>query len=369
MVPCYYIIGFYCCINQQSTFSTSKNNTTSNFYNSYNNQLIPDTNAIPSDHYGDMVRYGKELISNTSYYLGPKGIISQSSNGLNCQSCHIEAGLKPYGNSFAAVASTYPQVRGRSGKLENIEFRIQECMERSLNGKRLDPDSEEMKAMITYLEWVGKDVPKGVRPEGSGIVEIPVLDRAANPERGKLIYLAKCQRCHGENGQGIYRDNAYLYPPLWGEHSFNVSAGLYRLSRMASFIKYNMPFDSAALGYRLPDEDAWDVSAYINSQPRPNKTFSYDWPDISKKSFDHPFGPYIDGFTEKQHKYGPFAPIKAAIAKNKSNAGLSLHCNYFFLKLILQKYTHNLFPVLFLMPKHLMVQGSFQVIKQIPNLF
>jgi thiosulfate dehydrogenase len=310
------LIFIVALINNQ-LFSTSEEKSTSSFYNSYTNQLTPDTNAIPSDHYGDMVRYGKDLISNTSYYLGPKGIISQSSNGLNCQSCHIDAGLKPYGNSFAAVASSYPQVRGRSGKLESIEFRINECMERSLNGKRLDPESEEMKAMITYLEWVGKDVPKGVRPEGSGIVEIPLLDRAANPERGKKIYLAKCQRCHGENGQGIYRDNAYLYPPLWGEHSFNVSAGLYRLTRMASFIKYNMPFDSVGLGYKLPDEDVWDVSAYINSQPRPQKTFSYDWPDITKKPFDHPFGPYTDGFSEQQHKYGPFKPIKAAIAKNK----------------------------------------------------
>jgi thiosulfate dehydrogenase len=86
---------------------------------------------------------------------------------------------------------------------------------------------------------------------------------------------------------------------------------------MASFIKYNMPFDSAALGYKLPDEDVWDVGAYIISQPRPQKTFSYDWPDISKKPFDHPFGPYTDDFSEQQHKYGPFKPIKAAIAKNK----------------------------------------------------
>jgi thiosulfate dehydrogenase len=303
-------------INNQ-LFSTSEETTTSSFYNSYTNQLTPDTNAIPADHYGDLVRYGKDLISNTSYFLGPKGIISQSSNGLNCQSCHIDAGLKPYGNSFAAVASSYPQVRGRSGKLESIEFRINECMERSLHGESLHPESEEMKAMKAYLEWVGKDVPKGVRPEGSGIVEIPLLDRAANPEKGKHIYLAKCQRCHGENGQGVLRDNLYLYPPLWGENSFNVSAGLYRLTRMASFIKYNMPFDSAALGYKLPDEDVWDVGAYIISQPRPQKTFSYDWPDISKKPFDHPFGPYTDDFSEQQHKYGPFKPIKAAIAKNK----------------------------------------------------
>jgi thiosulfate dehydrogenase len=38
---------------------------------------------------------------------------------------------------------------------------------------------------------------------------------------------------------------------------------------------------------------------------------SKDWPDISKKPFDHPFGPYADNFPEKQHKFGPYAEIKA----------------------------------------------------------
>jgi thiosulfate dehydrogenase len=35
-----------------------------------------------------------------------------------------------------------------------------------------------------------------------------------------------------------------------------------------------------------------------------------DWPNISKKPIDHPFGPYADVFSEKQHKYGPYKPIK-----------------------------------------------------------
>jgi thiosulfate dehydrogenase len=39
---------------------------------------------------------------------------------------------------------------------------------------------------------------------------------------------------------------------------------------------------------------------------------SGDWPDISKKPVDHPFGPFIDGFSEQQHKYGPFGPIEQA---------------------------------------------------------
>lgn len=39
------------------------------------------------------------------------------------------------------------------------------------------------------------------------------------------------------------------------------------------------------------------------------KDIANDWPDISRKPVDHPFGPYTDGFDERQHKYGPFAQL------------------------------------------------------------
>jgi hypothetical protein len=32
------------------------------------------------------------------------------------------------------------------------------------------------------------------------------------------------------------------------------------------------------------------------------------------KPVDAPYGPYADGITQEQHKYGPFEPIRAAVA-------------------------------------------------------
>lgn len=66
---------------------------------------------------------------------------------------------------------------------------------------------------------------------------------------------------------------------------------------------------------QLTDEETWDVSAYVLTQSRPHISVTKDWPDISKKPIDHPFGPYVDNFTEKQHKYGPFKPIAAKAKK------------------------------------------------------
>ena len=72
-----------------------------------------------------------------------------------------------------------------------------------------------------------------------------------------------------------------------------------------------MPQGADHLNPQLNNEEAWDVAAFVNSQPRLSKDLQFDWPDISKKPVDHPFGPYVDPYPESQHKYGPFGEIKA----------------------------------------------------------
>ena len=280
--------------------------------------IAPDTLSIQENDSGNLIRYGRILISNTGEYFGPHGKIKHISNGLSCQNCHLNAGTKLYANSFSAVFSVYPKFRQRSGTIEHLEKRINDCMERSLNGKKLDSLSHEMKAMVAYINWVGKDVKKGVVPKGASVVELPFLDRAADPEKGKIAFQKNCITCHGNNGEGKLNADSitYLYPPLWGSNSFNTAAGLFRLSKLAGFIKSNMPnLTSSFEKPTLTDEEAWDISAFVNSMPRPEKKFKQDWPDISKKPVDHPFGPYADHFSELQHKFGPFKEI--AEASNK----------------------------------------------------
>jgi cytochrome c len=271
----------------------------------------PDSNTISLEPNATEIQFGRDLISHTSEYLGPKGRLKKISNGMNCQNCHLNAGTKPFGNNYSAVASTYPKVRPRSGSIETIEKRVNDCIERSLNGKVLENNSHEMKAMVAYIKWIGKNVPKDSVPRGSGLVTLPYLDQAANPEKGRLLYDLKCTVCHGKNGEGILNADGttWTYPPLWGKNSYNVGAGLFRLSRFAGYIKVNMPWGSTYNAPQLTDEEAWHIASFVNSMPRPIKDLSSDWPDISKKPIDHPFGPYIDEFDERQHKYGPFKPI------------------------------------------------------------
>jgi thiosulfate dehydrogenase len=282
--------------------------------------LPPDSTKIPATPEGDLIRYGRELVAHTAIYLGPTGKVMQISNGMNCQNCHLKSGKKAFGNNYAGVAATYPKFRARSGAIESIEKRVNDCIERSLNGKTLNENSREMKAFVSYISWVGSEVTKGSYPKHAGIAELPLLDRAADPGKGKLVFDEHCSRCHGINGEGLKAENGieWKYPPLFSAASYNVGAGLYRLSRFAGYVKLNMPYDLASPDNPvLTDEEAWDVAAFINSQPRPSKKFPSDWPDISSKPYDHPYGPYADNFTEEQHKFGPFAPIKSAQKKSK----------------------------------------------------
>ncbi len=272
----------------------------------------PSEAVMPEGAKGELVKYGKELIAHTAEYFGPNGSVKHLSNGLNCQNCHLDAGTKPWGNNYGSVAATYPKMRGRSGQVEGIYKRISDCFERSLNGVAPDSNSREIKAMAAYILWLGKDQPKGKKVKGSGIFNLSFLDRPADPINGKKVYEAKCKVCHQENGEGVTNDKntAYTYPPLWGDLSYNKGAGLYRMSRFAGYVKANMPLGASYDNPQLTDEEAWDVAAYVNTQERPEKDLSGDWPDISKKRIDHPFGPYVDPFSEEQHKFGPFGPIE-----------------------------------------------------------
>ncbi|MGZ3834979.1 MAG: c-type cytochrome, partial [Mucilaginibacter sp.] len=219
--------------------------------------VVPDTNQLVNNDAAKLIKYGRSLIVNTAYYLGPKGIIAHKSNGMNCQNCHLDAGTRFFGNNFSKVSTSYPKFKDRSGTVETMVKKVEDCFERSLNGNKIDSNSREMKAFIAYLNWIGKNVKKGIEPAGSGIRELPFLKRPADTLKGRMVYVSRCQVCHGKNGEGLLNQTGtvYTYPPLWGDHSYNIGASIYRLSKLAGFVKFNMPFKIEHTK-RLTDEQA-----------------------------------------------------------------------------------------------------------------
>jgi thiosulfate dehydrogenase len=178
-----------------------------------------------------------------------------------------------------------------------------------------------MQAIVAYIKFLSSGVPAGQQLPGLGAGKMPELSRAADPKRGHMIYARLCADCHNTDGSGQRRsipssDLGYMIPPLWGADSFNDGAGMARLITIANFVNFNMPHGTDYLDPRLTTEGAWDVAAHVVSQPRPSRAgFDHDFPDLLEKPVDTPYGPYADTFSEEQHKYGPFAPIRAEIRR------------------------------------------------------
>jgi thiosulfate dehydrogenase len=285
---------------------------------------VPEVGALPNDAFGSQVRRGRDLITATYAHIGPE--VSDAAkrfagNNLACSNCHLEAGTKKFGLPIFGLFELFPQYSARLGAEITIEDRVNSCMMRSMNGRELPNDSAEMQAIVAYIKFLSSGVrPRQILP-GLGAGAMPELKRAADPVRGEAIYGNSCQACHNTDGSGIRRslpttDLGYMMPPLWGPDSFNDGAGMARLITAANFLHFNMPHGADYLNPQLSVEQAWDVAAFVVSKPRPKKAgLDKDFPDLLRKPVDTPYGPYADGFSERQHKYGPFAPIRAAIAK------------------------------------------------------
>jgi thiosulfate dehydrogenase len=288
---------------------------------------VPEVGALPDDDYGRLVRRGRDLITATYAYIGPE--VSDpanrfAGNNLACGNCHLEAGTKKFGVPLFGLFGKYPLYNARAGAEITIEERLDGCMTRSMNGRPLPTDAPAMRALVAYIKFLSTGVAPGQLLPGLGVGSMPELDRAADPRRGEGGYASTCALCHGRGGEGIRRslpttDLGYMVPPLWGNDSFNDGAGMARLITAANFMHFNMPHGADYLHPQLSAEQAWDIAAYVISQPRPHKAdLDKDFPDLLEKPVDTPYGPYADGFSVEQHKYGPFAPIRAAIARLKA---------------------------------------------------
>ena len=101
---------------------------------------VPNPDALPDNQQGREVRLGRDLIARTSALIGPDAPDPgkrYAGNGLDCESCHINAGTKRYGLPLAGIWPRYPVFSARLGKIETLAERINDCMQRSMNGREL----------------------------------------------------------------------------------------------------------------------------------------------------------------------------------------------------------------------------------------
>ena len=171
---------------------------------------------------------------------------------------------------FVGVYARFPQYRSRAGSVQIIEDRIDDCFLRSMNGKVLPRDSRDLHDIVSYLAFLSLGVPVGAQVEGQGFPRLQPLE--GDTARGRTQYATTCVRCHGAAGEGTV-----VAPPLWGPQSYNIGAGMARVRTAAAFIRWFMPHDQPGT---LTDQQAFDLAAFVNAQPRPDfASKADDWPN------------------------------------------------------------------------------------------
>jgi thiosulfate dehydrogenase len=286
---------------------------------------VPDESTIPDNQYGEMVRYGKELFVHTYKYIGPDVADPElrfAGNNLTCQTCHMDAGTKPFAAPMVGVHSDFPQYRPREDTIGTIEARINGCMQRSMNGYPLPTEGREMKGLLSYFHWLSQGVPSGASVEGQGLKKVDrkmVRAQAADTDNGAKVYQMHCAACHMADGSGTPNPaNAdgtpagYMFPPLWGEDSYNTGAGMHRTLKAADFIYSTMPLGASGENPILTPKEAYDVAAYLNMDDkyRPRKiNRDRDFPDVRVKVPDQELGPYLDEANAPFYKHGPYGDI------------------------------------------------------------
>jgi thiosulfate dehydrogenase len=282
---------------------------------------IPDVTTLPDDSASRLVRYGLDLLTHTSFLLGPDAQDTSkrfTGNGLDCASCHLDAGTQQYALPLIGVVSRYPMLVARSGHVETIEDRINDCMQRSMNSHPLPLHGPEMRALVAYLTFLSSDSSEQVQM-GGDVPSLPLPSRPADPEHGAVIFANICAACHQPNGQGARYSPAeqaanrklYRFPPLWGPDSYNDGAGMSHNIGAAWFIHANMPRGVSFSDPVLTAGDAYDVAAFINQQPRPHfAPIDKDYPNQWLKPADVASPPVLGPFSLLQHAIGPWQPIK-----------------------------------------------------------
>lgn len=216
-----------------------------------------DPEMAPSDIHEQVMR-GYRIVLHTNQIL-PHNVDDR----LNCTNCHLAGGNtlggKRGGISLVGVVHTYPRYSERLGKTIDLMDRINNCFERSMNGKALPRDSQDMKDILAYLDWISSKIPKQPSYPWLGL-KLLTSTHTPDAEKGKQVYYTYCVLCHQKNGEGTTHN-----PPLWGPHAFNDGAGMADLPKMSSFIFYNMPYQDPF----LTEEQALDVAAFLIKQRRP----------------------------------------------------------------------------------------------------
>jgi sulfur-oxidizing protein SoxA len=111
---------------------------------------------------------------------------------LSCASCHEDAK-----SSMRGVAARYPQVDAESGKLLDLEGRINLCRGRRMGTAPLRYESENLLSLTAFIARQSRGMPLNVSIEGPERKHFDAGEAAYRLRRGQMNL--SCAHCHEAN--------------------------------------------------------------------------------------------------------------------------------------------------------------------------
>ena len=251
----------------------------------------PGAGDIPNTPMGEVIRRGEQIFLNTG--ANAPGFVG---NALNCVNCYLDAGRKAHSAPLWGAYPLYPAYRSKTQHVDTFAERLRGCFVYSMNGKAPPEGDDVLVALEAYAFWMAKGAPVGEALPGAGYGKLAKPAKAPDLQRGQTVYTANCVLCHGADGQGQHSGETQVFPPLWGDRSYNWGAGMHAIDKAAAFIQANMPLGR---GGTLSVQDAWDVAAFVNGHERPQDPRFTESVEATRAKFHGPpnslYGTTVNG--------------------------------------------------------------------------
>jgi thiosulfate dehydrogenase len=112
--------------------------------NAHKTPVTPKQLQAYQDAFMDMVKTG-DLLFHGDDATAKKLGVTLSTTGMACAMCHpMTADTHPH---------SYPKFQAQMGKFATLRDMINWCIEKPNQGEKIDPESEAMKALETYIYW------------------------------------------------------------------------------------------------------------------------------------------------------------------------------------------------------------------------